>query len=250
MPPLGLHMTIARDLADGLASPLLDSERGAYYLGSTTPDIRVITRWDRQRTHFFDLLDFSEQDGVARLFDAEPGLRDAHRIDAATAGFIAGYISHLVLDESYIVQIYRPIFGERSELGSNDLANLMDRLLQFEMDRRDRENVEQVAEIQNELAASTVEVAVDFIARETLLKWRDVSVDVLSHPPNWERFGTMARRHLHAAGIQHDDDVAKFMEDAPALLLRTIECVGLERIQEYLDSAKTKARRAMKEYLS
>lgn len=250
MPPLGLHMTIARDLADGLASPLIDSDRGAYYLGATTPDIRVLTQWSRERTHFFDLHDFGEQDGVARLFEAEPALRDAHAVNAATAAFTAGYISHLVMDELYIVRIYRPMFGERSELAGDVLANVMDRLLQFELDRRDREDFEKVAEIQRALAESTVEVAVDFIAHEMLVQWRNVSVDVMSRPPNWERFGRFARGHLHAAGIRSDEDVAKFMDEVPSLLARAVECVGAERIQEYLDSAKEKARRAMEEYLS
>jgi hypothetical protein len=250
MPPLGLHMTIARELAGGLASPLIDSDRGAYYLGATTPDIRVLTQWERERTHFFDLHNFDEQDGVARLFEASPALRDAHAVNAATAAFTAGYISHLVMDESYIVQIYRPTFGEGSVLAGEVLANVMDRLLQFELDRRDREDFEKVAEIQRALAESTVEVTVDFIARETLEDWRKVSVDALARPPDWSRFGRIARRHLNAAGIEADEDVAKFMDDLPSLLARTFECVGAERIQEYLESAKVKARQAMKEYLS
>jgi hypothetical protein len=250
MPPLGLHMTIARDLACDLKSPIIDSDRGAYYLGATTPDIRVLTRWDRERTHFFDLRDFGDQDGVHRLFAESPSLRDAAVVGNATAAFVAGYVSHLVMDESYIVQIYRPIFGDSAQLGGEVLANVMDRLLQFEMDRRDREDFDKVAEIQRALAETAVEVSVDFIARETLLEWRKVSVDVLGHPPTWERFGKMARRHLSAAGIEAEDDVARFMDDAPTLLERTMTCVGPERIQEYLQSAKTTARRRMKEYLS
>src|SRR3990172_12629163 len=99
MPPLGLHMTVARDLARELKQPAVEAERGAYYLGATTPDIRVITRWDRAHTHFFDLDDFDEQSGVHRLFEDQPALRNAASLDAATAAFMAGYISHLVMDE-------------------------------------------------------------------------------------------------------------------------------------------------------
>ena len=43
MPPLGLHMTVARELAAAIASSRIEADRGAYYLGATTPDIRVLT---------------------------------------------------------------------------------------------------------------------------------------------------------------------------------------------------------------
>ncbi len=210
----------------------------------------MLTRWERERTHFFDLNEFDEQSGVHRLFEQEPALRDAGALNPATAAFMAGYISHLVMDESYICQIYRPVFGDRSQLGGDIMANLMDRVLQYEMDRRDREDPDKVAEIQRALAESAVEVTVGFIAHEMLLEWRQISVDVMSHPPTWERFGRMAGRHLAAAGIQGEERLAKFMAEVPVLLQTTIERVGDERVREYLESAKAEARRKMKEYLS
>jgi hypothetical protein len=126
----------------------------------------------------------------------------------------------------------------------------MDRLLQFEMDRKDREDAEKVDEIRQALAATAVEVSVDFIARETLLEWRKISVDVLARPLTWDRFERIARRHLVMAGIERDEDVVRFMDDVPRLLGRTLECVGEERVREYLESAKARARAAMKEYLT
>ncbi|TAK57439.1 MAG: hypothetical protein EPO22_12175 [Dehalococcoidia bacterium] len=250
MPPLGLHMTVARDLARELKQPAIEAERGAYYLGATTPDIRIITRWDRARTHFFDLNEFEEQNGVHRLFEQEPALLDVTSLNPATAAFVAGYISHLVMDERYICEIYRPVFGERSELGGDVKANIMDRVLQFELDRRDREDREKVDEIKTALAESAVEVSVGFIARDKLLEWRDVSIQFLSHPPTWDRFHRLAGRYLAAAGIEGDERMQQFMDDVPALLDTTIECVGADRIRDYLSGAGAEARRRMKEYLS
>src|SRR3989304_2973468 len=63
MPPLTLHTVIAKEAADRLRHRVLEGERGSLYLGSTAPDIRVITRWERERTHFFDLTSFDEQRG-------------------------------------------------------------------------------------------------------------------------------------------------------------------------------------------
>jgi len=250
MPPLGLHMTVARELARELEQPAIEAERGAYYLGATTPDIRILTRWDRARTHFFDLNEFEEQNGVHRLFEQEPALRDAAALNPATAAFVAGYISHLVMDERYICEIYRPVFGIGSELGGDVRANIMDRVLQFELDRRDREDEEKIDEIRKALAESAVEVSVGFIARDQLLEWRKISVDVLSHPPTWDRFHRLAGRYLAAAGIEGEAGVARFMNEVPALLRTTIERVGIDRIRDYLSGASAEARRKMKEYLS
>src|SRR3972149_1087258 len=127
MPPLALHMTIAKGVADQLRTASLDDERGNLYVGSTAPDIRVLTRWERERTHFFDLANFDEQSGVAGFFGSYPTLAEASVLNAATASFVVGYLTHLVTDEMWIGRIYRPFFGERSALGGSLRANVMDR---------------------------------------------------------------------------------------------------------------------------
>ena len=69
-----MHMTVARELARDVGHHALECDPGAYYLGATTPDIRAITRWERERTHFFDLDNFDDQSGVATVFETYPGL--------------------------------------------------------------------------------------------------------------------------------------------------------------------------------
>jgi len=241
-------MVVARELASGLRAPAIEVDRGAYYLGATTPDIRVLTRWDRERTHFFDLHCFDRQDGVHRLFEQEPTLRDAHAVDAATAAFVAGYISHLIMDEEYITQIYRQYFGEGGVLGDELMSDVMDRLLQLHLDREEREDAAATAEIRDALAGTAVEVAIDFIGRDTLVEWRDRQLDVISAPPHFEK---MIGRQLHAAGIAGEEQIASFMEQhADELLRDTIRRVGEERIREYLSGAKARALAAMREYLA
>lgn len=248
MPLLGLHMTVARELAEEMALPSIDADRGTYYLGATTPDIRALTRWDRERTHFFALDEFGAQDGVHRLFDQQPRLKDVARLDASTIAFMAGYISHLVLDEQYICEIYRPFFGVGSKFGDELMANVMDRLLLYHLDKEEREDAPALAEIQAGLARASVDVAVDFIGREDLAKWRDLQVQVVTRPPS---FAKMLVRQLSAAGIEGEDAVSSFLEqNADTLLRGTIEKIGEERIREYLFDSKARARAAMREYLS
>jgi hypothetical protein len=104
-------MSLAKMLADALGLTDIDADRGAYYLGSTAPDIRAITRWDRERTHFFALDDFGHQDSVRSMFDAYPDLADRSKVSAGTASFLAGYLTHLVLDEGWISEVYRPLLA-------------------------------------------------------------------------------------------------------------------------------------------
>lgn len=248
MPLLGLHMTVARELAAAIDSPLIDADRGAYYLGATTPDIRAMNHWDRERTHFFALDEFAPQDGVHRMLDEHAHLRDHAALGPETAAFMAGYISHLVLDENYIVDIYRPFFGRGSGRSDELLANVMDRLLLFHMDRDGRQDARALEDVQRSLAETAVNVAVDFISREDLVRWREVQLTVVLRPPS---FAKMLTRQLSALGIEGEAAVSAYLEQhADMLLADTLRQIGEERIRVYLDEAKRRARRAMEEYLS
>ena len=250
MPPLTMHMTLARELAQELADPALEADPGAYYLGATTPDIRVLTRWDRARTHFFDLDDFGEQSGAAKVFREHPDLAAQDGLGKSTVAFVCGYLSHLEMDETWISDIYRPCFGVNSPLKGDVLANLLDRVLQFELDRRQREDRDAVAEIQKELLASAVEVAIGFIDGETLRRWCDVSVGTLDHQPDWDRFGMIASRHLRAYGVESESDLAHFLKNIPDLLDQAIRQVTVARIEAFEARSRERARSVIRAYLS
>lgn len=249
MPPLTMHMTLAREMTPQLAHPALEAEPGAYYLGATTPDIRVITRWERERTHFFDLNDFDEQSGVEGIFREHPELASPDRLNQGTVAFLCGFVSHLEMDEAWIIDVYRPCFGKRSPLKGDVLANLLDRVLQYELDRREREDRAAVTEIQRDLLASVVEVAVGFIDHEALLRWREISAGLLSQPPDWDRFGLIAGRHLRAYGVESDADLAHFLRNIPDLLDQSIRQVTPERIAAFQERSRQRALVAMREYL-
>jgi hypothetical protein len=250
MPPLALHMGIAKELADGLRHPALEADLGAYYLGSTAPDIHVLTRWERERTHFFDLNEFGHQDGVAALFSQHPELADRGRLNPSTGSFMAGYVSHLVMDEVWIEDIYRPFFGQRSPLGGDARANVLDRVLQYELDRRERTKREIMEHVRLELAASALEIYVGFIDAESLRRWRDISVEVAAHAPDWASFRYLAGRHLRAYGVGTPEALEEFIEGVPEMLSETVRLVGWDRVQAFLDRSRSDTLRAIKDYLS
>ena len=245
-----MHMTVARELASQLGRDTATNEPGAYYLGATTPDIRVLTKWDRARTHFFDLNEYGHQSGVEGLFHEHPELASADRLSPKSAAFLCGYISHLEIDEVWINDVYRPCFGDRSPLKGDVLANLLDRVLQYELDRREREDAAAVDEIRRDLLASAVDIAVGFIDQETLLRWREVSADLLSRPADWDRFGIIASRHLKAYGVESQEDLAHFLRNIPDLLDQAIRQVTTQRIAAFQQRSRERALAAMRRYIS
>lgn len=250
MPPLGMHVTLARELAEELKYDAARVEPGAYYLGATTPDIRVMTKWDRSRTHFFDFANFDHQSSVETLFKEHPELTSPEGKSKSAAAFLCGYISHLEIDEAWIVDIYRPCFGERSPLKGDVLANLLDRVLQFELDKRGRGEPSAMPAIRDEIRNATVNEAIGFLDKETLLRWRDVSADVVSREPTWDRFGLLASRHLRAYGVESEADLAHFLDNIPDLIDQAINAVTEERLDAFLARSRERALEAMRTYVS
>lgn len=250
MPPLGMHMSLARELDRVLQDPHLAYDPGAYYLGSTAPDIRVLTRWEREKTHFFRLDCYEEQDSVASFLREYPDLARPDGLSGASVSFLAGYISHLAMDETWIVQVYRPCFGLESPLKGDALANVMDRVLQYELDRRDRLDRQMIEELQQSLLRTSVDIAVGFLDGETLRRWRDLQVEVLSRPPTWARFRWLAGRFLKEYGVETEEDLQEFLKGVPDMLDECVRQVTLERVQAFRDASRERAREAIREFLS
>ncbi len=249
MPPLGVHTRIARDAAELLRLPALDAERGNLYLGSTAPDIRVLTRWERQRTHYFDIHNFGEQYSVQAFLDANPALAEAGNLDPRTLAFIAGYLTHLVTDEMWIGAIYRPYFGERSPLGGSLRANIMDRALQFSMDADVRSNDELMLHVVEAVACCDLDLSIDFIDRDTLNRWHEVITDFVQSQPDWERFRTRAKRHLEESGQTVDADWEDLAKSLPELVDETLRYLTPESVESALSESLDASVRVIKEYV-
>ncbi len=253
MPPLSLHTSLARRIAERLRLDVLDDERGNLYLGATAPDIRVITRWERSRTHFFDLNNFGHQDAVGDFFSANPSLVDAAAVSPPTCAFIAGYVSHLVMDANWIAHIYRPFFGRDSELGGDLRANILDRAMQFSLDSDTRDDDELMADVLEAVARCDLELEIDFIDKESLRKWRQVVSDFAQTRPDWDRFKSRIRRHLDDThGDAHGDldgDGEELARSLPELVNETLRYLSRERLDEWMDESLEESVAAVREYL-
>ena len=249
MPPITLHMVLARDMATGIGSDDLRTFPGAYLLGATTPDIRVITRQDRYSTHFFDLNLAEHQDSVAAFFKAYGRLVAPERLSAETRVFVAGYVSHLVMDEQYITGIYRPYFAHHDALGGTIRANVMDRLLQFDLDREYGNDAGMKRDLASALSCTVEGIQAGFVDHETLERWRKVSLDVSQREMDWDRMRAMIANHLRFAGLEEGETLKSFLDSLPELLNETIAYVTSAEIVGFIERSTSAARAAVERYL-
>ncbi len=249
MPPLALHTAVAKRIGEQLRHPTLEAELGSLYLGSTAPDICILTRWERERTHFFDLRNYNEQDGVSAMLEAYPALARPAKLNPASAAFVAGFITHLVMDEIWITDVYRPFFGKLSPMKGSEKADLMDKAIQYELDRQSRDDRQAVAHIVKELARASLDIEVGFIDKDTIRRWRDLTVEAVNHPPDWERFRYIGGRALKGVGVDSAEAYSEFLKTLPDLLSETTNYLTRERIQRFMEDSVSRGVEALKGYL-
>mgnify|MGYP001441331235 CR=1 FL=1 len=202
MPNLIAHLGIARGAAERLSSPIINQNLGPFLLGSVSPDIRIITKNRRDDTHFVDL-DFRYWGaGIKGLFDAHPTLADAKNLNDATKAFIIGYASHLLVDELWVLDFYRPYFGNRDFYPDALFGDVMDRALQLELDRRENEIIGDIRTLQTDISYADKGIKVAFIDEDTMVDWKTWIEGMLEWQFSWERLEFMSRR----VASRHNED--------------------------------------------
>ena len=220
---------------------------GYFLLGSTSPDIRVITRRTREEYHFAPLDFRAIGEGVQSLFESNPSLDSSSVREGATQAFVAGYITHLISDESWICRMYRPFFGNPEVFEDEAVGKIMDRALQLELDRQSWNTVDATFDL---LEAATDGVDVGFIPAETLAEWRQWLVTYLATGFSWERIRFMARRiaagdESHPAHTLADEFCRSMPESMESLYQR----VPRDNLGDYRGEAVASIVRALEDYL-
>ncbi|MFC2058806.1 zinc dependent phospholipase C family protein [Chloroflexota bacterium] len=249
MPPIFIHLGIAREAASQLGHPIVEQSLGSYLLGATAPDIRFTIGATREETHFIHLDSEEGESGVTHLFEAHPELSLTADMNVATQSFIAGYLSHLVTDEAWIDEIYRPFFGRESLFGNDPMANLLDRGLQFELDRREQSCIDDMEGIGAELSCADCGVVLNFIDTLDLKRWREFIITAVSRDITWERFRTFARRYLVSVQNVRIDDVPPLLASLEGRLKQVLEAVPKERVRAFRDHSITTSVAIAREYL-
>ena len=250
MPLLYLHLSIAKDAADLLGHPAIGSQLGSYLGGAISPDAHFVSSASRSDTHFFDLQASECESGASSIFKTNPGLARGSDIDAATKSFVAGYLSHLITDEIWTLDIYRPFFGDTSPLGGDIEANTLDRLLQYETDRWERQDKEKLALIRTELCSWKPEVGIDFIENGALRDWLNFVCATTAREVTLGDFRLFAQHFLISREKVGVEKLEPFLEAVPAKLDWVIEYVTPQRLQAFREKAIDRSVAVVGEYLN
>jgi hypothetical protein len=216
-----------------LHNPVIAGNRGSYYLGSTAPDIRFFISASREETHFLSLESAEGASGIQPMFEAYPELAETTNLNDATKSFIAGYLSHLVTDESWIYRIYRPYFGLSSPMRGEPMANFLD----------------SISEIREQLVDSTSGVEISFIDNANLTRWREFVSIATTRKRHWEDFRHFAGRYLTWMQQIPAQEIESFFASLDSRLKQLLEMIPQEQLQAFRRQSVDDSVRVAREYL-
>lgn len=243
MPPLCWHLVTVQEAAQQLAVPCVQEHIAWFLLGATTPDSRVISPLTRVQTHFYDLEATEQDSGVTEIFRQYPELRIPQLKDNHHRAFIAGYLTHLTVDELWIETMYRPFFGSGSPLADDPQRNLFDRIVQFGMDRAERLDRGRMAGIKAVLQDVGVDGDIGFLEESILQRWHSGICNLTDQIPEWDVFGRFAGRYYPAE--QKDDVVRR----APELFEKALTYVGADRLTAFRSGAVARSVEIVRGYV-
>lgn len=191
MPNLPTHIHFSSEAVSHI--PGLDKELhlGAFIFGATAPDMRALTKKDRAVYHFVNL-DFEEVgEGIRNLIGKYPEWGSLSSTNLEAKSFVAGYASHLILDETWITSMFRPYFGNALIFPEKIHGLVMDRAVQLSLDKAHWNSMKPYL---NSIEAYKSPVKVDFLYAEPLDEWRKWILNLLMADFSWERLRFMANR--------------------------------------------------------
>tara|TARA_B100000686_G_scaffold193510_1_gene200335 strand:- start:532 stop:1284 length:753 start_codon:yes stop_codon:yes gene_type:complete len=250
MPNLPTHIELAWQASLTIKDSVLDENLGQYLLGSTAPDIRVITKKPRSQYHFVNLDFDSIGEGEKGLFDTYPHLRDKSSLPSDQAALIAGYITHLVADETWITNMYRTYFADNKLFASKIEAKLYDRVAQLTMDIQSKDSIQLIAE---KISTDFNVFSIGSISRPEMLEWKSWVADFLTseHAYKWVRLKNQASRiSKNDVSNQVHKLCDQFIENPDQGLKLLYKNVPQSNIRQYKNQASENIAEAVSRYLS
>ncbi len=167
---------------------------GAYLLGNTAVDVQSLTGQPRYETHFYHVHDKHKRRAGETLLMAHPYLAHPHRLLPVQAAFISGYLLHLVWDECWLREIYRPFYMEATLWPDHLTRSVHHNALRVLVDRQAEAKLRTWAELIPLLRSTEPDAWLPFIDKEALRRWRDWLADQLADPASVQTARVFAER--------------------------------------------------------
>ena len=199
MPTPFQHLIYARDVLASAYLPrtirqAMRAHLGAFLLGNTAVDVQSLTGQPRFDTHFYHV----HRDNAARagetLLATYPELADPTGLHPAHAVFISGYLVHLVWDECWLRDVFRPFYME-SDLWPDRLTrNIHHNALRVLVDRQAEMKLRRWPAVATLLRSVQPDRWLPFVQPEALCRWCDWLADQLADPEAVETAQVFAGR--------------------------------------------------------
>ena len=182
------------------------------------------------------------------MLAAHPELRSAAGRGGPTGAFIAGYITHLIYDETWIVEMFRPYFGNSGVFADEMEGKVLDRAMQLDLDRQAQPRV---AASLPALSCASGRIDVQFLPAEELAQWRDWVVEFVGRGFSWDRLDFLARRAARGGDLHHALKVAdNFLDGMPGSIEELYSLIDPGRVARFKAGALEAATACVEEYLS
>jgi hypothetical protein len=247
-----MHIYMAHQAAQQLDWGFAFDCFGSFYLGSTAPDIRAMTKWPRDRTHFAPLSVAEVGEGARRMFELHPELSDPSSLDPATRAFMLGYVSHLASDEVWITTVYRPNFDtsiQNTRLTADQVqADIWDRAVQLDMDRLSLPDVRGPMEAGHAVSCGDEGVSVAFFEDGLLSQWKERVAGFVGREFEWSRL-KFALNRMYRDNDEVQQSVDRFLERMPQSLEEVYERIPEAKVENYQREAVAATIAHVREFL-
>ena len=252
MPNLPMHIYLANQVAEQLDWNYVYDHIGSFYLGSTSPDIRAMTKWPREQTHFAPLSVSEVGTGTRTMFNNYPELLDEGLHSSATRSFLLGYICHLASDEVWITTVYRPNFdtsNEGTRLTADQVqADMWDRAVQLDMDRLSLPDVSGPMNAGAAVSCGDEDVSVTFFEDGLLRQWKERVAGFVGREFEWSRL-KFALNRMYRDNEDVQRTVDRFLERMPHSLDEVYQRIPEAKVENYRREAVAATIAHVREFL-
>mgnify|MGYP001160899931 CR=1 FL=1 len=236
MPNPTSHMYLVHDLSNDKS----EQYKSYLLLGSVSPDIRVITKTPRIEYHYFDLINGEKGDGIKNFITNNKYIT-LQSNNNETKYYVIGYVSHLIADENWTINVFRKIFMNKDLFPDFYQALFLDRALQIYLDTILSFDSVNIYSYFNKIILDKINLP-NNINLKDLERWINFIVDLNDNFKNnpWDRLEFMAIRLSKTYKSQdildfHND----FIQNVDKNINELIQRIPENTLDFYINDTKT-----------
>jgi hypothetical protein len=218
--------------------------QAAFLLGTISPDARVVSGHTREATHFIPIPPLPGMLAQNMMLDAWPELRPQSVVRQAQAAFVAGYMAHLIMDQTWLDVVVLPgLFIDGIDWNTRHpnwrLYSILMTWLEYQAAARLQSSITAL------LATAMPERWTPFLEDRHLIQWRDHVVQTIKTDGARRTSQIFARSNNLTA-----EEMESIVLSKERMAHEVYPIIPLERLQQFEDETDRRTQEAVIAYLS